>query len=187
MEHISTLLALLSLAAEALILLLLISAIWPSGAPWLPTPPAKVRHMLELADVQPGEVVYDLGSGDGRMLVVAARRFGARAVGIEIDPLRLLVSRALVAVTGVRKQARVIWGSFFKANLSAADVVTCYLLAKTNAQIVGKLHDELRPGARVVSYIFPFPDWEVDFHDAGAGIFLYTIGSGRAGPDEAVR
>lgn len=175
MVTLSAILVLCSLVASVVIVVLLISAIWPSGAPWVPTPRSTVRRMIEIADVQPGEVVYDLGSGDGRMLIIAARHFGARAVGIEIDPLRYLISRMLIAVMRVQEQTRVIWGDFFKADLSEADVVTCYLLAKTNVKIMEKLQTELRPGTRVVSHTFTFPGWDVEYHDADAKVYLYTI------------
>jgi predicted RNA methylase len=115
-----------------------------------------VHNMLTLAEVEPGDVVYDLGCGDGRVIITAARRFGAQAVGIEVDPLRYLWCQLLITVLRLRKRVTVIFGDFFKQDLSDADVVTCYLLQDTNQKLVVKLLRELRPGARVVSNTFTF-------------------------------
>jgi predicted RNA methylase len=112
--------------------------------------------MLTLAGVQPGDVVYDLGCGDGRVITSAARRFGATAVGIEVDPLRFLWCQLLITVLRLRKRVTVVFGDFFSHDLSEADVVTCYLLQDTNQRLAVKLLGELRPGARVVSNTFTF-------------------------------
>ena len=119
----------------------LISVLWTNrlGAPWVPTSMSKVRKMLEMAEVGPGDIVYDLGCGDGRVIVTAARRYGARAVGIEIDPLRYLWCQTLITVLGLRDRVRVVYGSFYRKDLSGADVVTCYLLQSTNERLEGKL------------------------------------------------
>ena len=99
----------------------------------------------------------DLGCGDGRMIITAVRRYGARAVGIEIDPLRYLWCQFLVSVLGLRDRVKIIFGNFFSQDLSDADVITCYLLQDTNEKLEGKLKQELRPGTRVVSHDFTFP------------------------------
>ena len=137
---------------------LLISILWPSrrGAPWVPTSIGKVHKMLKMAEVGPNDLVYDLGCGDGRMIVTAARRYGSRAVGIEIDPLRYLWCQILITVLGLRGRVRIVYGDFSNRDLSAADVVTCYLLQDTNNRLEGKLGQELRPGTRVVSNTFTF-------------------------------
>ncbi|MEJ5308614.1 MAG: hypothetical protein WHX52_02480 [Anaerolineae bacterium] len=154
-----------------------ISLLWtaPAGAPWFPTSRKLVRRMLALANVQPGEVVYDLGSGDGRVLFIAAREFGARAVGIELDPLRWAWTRMWIALLGLQGQVRVIRGNFFSQDVSAADVVTLYLLQKTNNRLRGKLWQELHPGARIVSSIFLFPGIEPTHIDKQAHLFLYEV------------
>jgi len=146
------------------------------GAPWVPTPIGKARRMLRLAGVQRGEVVYDLGSGDGRLLVLAAREYGARAVGIEIDPLRVLISRALIAVLRLGRLARVEWGDLFDAQIGEADVVTLFLRQSTNQLLMVKLLLELRPGTRVVSHLFTFPGWEIIDQDREARLYLYKVG-----------
>jgi SAM-dependent methyltransferase len=154
-----------------------ISALWPTftGAPWEPTPLKRARRMLELAEVQPGETVYDLGCGDGRLIVLAAREFGARAVGVEIEALRYLWCQALITALGLRGQVRVIRGNFFDQRLDEADVVVGFLLKPTNQRLGPKLLEELGPGARVVSYEFPYPEWTPSAVDEDAGIFLYRL------------
>ena len=144
--------------ALAVFVAFLVSVGWTHfwGAPWVPTAQPMVRNMLTLAEVGPGDVVYDLGCGDGRVIVTAARRFGAQAVGIEIDPLRYVWCQLLVTVLGLRARVRIVFGDFFRQDLSNADVVTCYLLQDTNQKLVTKLLAELRPGARVVSNTFTF-------------------------------
>ena len=144
------------------------------GAPWVPTHRRTVRKMLTMARVQPGELVYDLGSGDGRVLTMAAREFGARAVGIEIDPLRYAWSRTRIALLGLRDQVRVVHGNLFRQDLSAADVVTCYLLQDTNDRLAAKLARELRPGARIVSNTYTFPGLELIRSDQQNKIFVYV-------------
>jgi len=141
-----------------LIMVFLISLIWTNthGAPWVPTSREVINTMLTMAEIKPGEIVYDLGSGDGRVLIAAVRRFGARAVGVEMDVSRFLWSIAAVTLLGLGKQVRVIRGDFFKVDLSEADVVFTYLLQNTNDRLKDKLRKELRPGTRVVSNPFTF-------------------------------
>jgi SAM-dependent methyltransferase len=154
-----------------------ISTLWVSahGAPWVPTKLRTVRRMLDMARVQAGETVYDLGSGDGRVLFVAAREFGARAVGIELDPLRVLWTRGVACLLGVRNRVEVRRGDFFTQDFRDADVVVCYLLTSTNRRLADKLLDELRPGVRVVSNAFPFPDWELGAEDLEHRVYLYRM------------
>jgi SAM-dependent methyltransferase len=132
--------------------------------------------MLTLAEVGPGDLVYDLGCGDGRMVVTAARRYGARAVGIEIDPLRYAWCQALITVLGLRDRVRIVYGDFFSQDLSDADVVTCYLLQSTNNRLEGKLNQELRPGTRVVSNTFTFPGLSKVRQDGDAKLYLCAQG-----------
>jgi SAM-dependent methyltransferase len=148
------------------------------GAPWVPTRRAIVHEMLAMAQVGPGDIVYDLGSGDGRVLIAAARQFGARAVGIEIDPLRYLWTQGAIAVLGLRGRVQVRYGDFFQQDLRPADVVTCYLVQRTNDRLMRKLERELRPGTRVVSNTYIFAEWTPARYDARANLYLYRIGTG---------
>lgn len=158
-----------------LVVVLMVSILWTNlrGAPWLPTSMAKVHKMLDMADVGPNDVVYDLGCGDGRTLVTAARTYGARAVGIEIDPLRYLWCQLIITIFGLRRQVKIVFGDFFALDLGEADVVTCYLLPKTNQKLEEKFMQELHPTARVVSNHFVFPGLRLMRSDIDAGLFLY--------------
>jgi SAM-dependent methyltransferase len=160
-----------------LIMLALMSLIWTStrGAPWVPTHREIVDRMLRMAGVKPGETVYDLGCGDGRVLVAAARRFGARAVGVELDLGRYLWSLLVVTATGLLGRVRVIRGDLFKVDLSPADVVFCYLLQETNERLKDKLRKELRPGARIVSNTFHFSGLPLARMDDELKLYLYRI------------
>lgn len=161
----------------AFILIAAISISWTyyRGAPWAPTPMSLVHQMLQMAEVGLQDVVYDLGCGDGRMIVTAARRYGARAVGIEIDPLRYLWCQLLITVLGLRSRVRVVYGDFFKQEFRDADVVTCYLLRDTNKQLEEKLKRELKPGTRVISNYFIFPGLQLVQEDKEAKLYLYQI------------
>jgi SAM-dependent methyltransferase len=173
MDPISWIAALSAVAITLTILSIAWSGV--AGAPWLPSAQHRVRRMLELAEVQPGDVVYDLGSGDGRVLLTAIREFGARAVGIEIDPLRCLWTRRRLAGRGLSDRAHVIWGNFFHEDLSEADVVIVYLRQDTNNRLMDKLWHELKPGTRVVSNTFIFPGWTVETIDKDEHLYLYRI------------
>jgi SAM-dependent methyltransferase len=164
-----------SLNIASMLILAVVSILWTSrrGAPWVPTSMNMVRKMLTLAEVGPGDLVYDLGCGDGRMIVTAARRYGSRAVGIEIDPLRCLWCQMLITVLGLRDRVRAIYGDFFNQDLSDADVVTCYLLQSTNNKLQKKLKQELRPGARVISNTFTFPGLHRVRQDGEARLYLF--------------
>ena len=128
-----------------------------------------------MAGVGPGDIVYDLGCGDGRTVVTAARHYGARAVGIEIDPLRYLWCQMLVTVLGLRVRARIVYGSFFAQDLGDADVVTCYLLQSTNEKLEGKLKRELHSSTQVVSNSFTFPRLKLLRRDCEAEPYLYNL------------
>ncbi|MBN2322848.1 MAG: class I SAM-dependent methyltransferase [Spirochaetes bacterium] len=150
---------------------------WPQkrGAPYWPSSKQKVRRMLAMAEIKRGEVVYDLGCGDGRIIVAAARRFGARAVGVEIEPFRFLWCQLLITVLGLRKKVRVIRQDLFAVELDDADVVVCYLLQRTNDRLEEKLVRELKPGTRIVSNTFHFPTLAYTRMDVESDICAYTV------------
>ena len=111
-----------------------------------------------MAEVKPGDVVYDLGCGDGRIVVMAAAKFGARGVGVDIDPKRIDEARANAAKAGVTDRVEFRLGDLFNADISAATVVTLYLLPEINLRLKPKLLRELKPGTRVVSHDFTMGD-----------------------------
>ena len=154
-------------------------------APFVVTPDDVVERMLRLAAVGPGDVVYDLGSGDGRIVIAAAARFGARGVGIDIDAALVDRARANAAAAGVAGRATFRLDDAMTADISDATVVTLYLLAASNVKLRPRLQAQLRPGTRIVAHNFGMGDWEpqkVDtFRDQGGTtrtLYLWTI-SGR--------
>jgi hypothetical protein len=151
--------------------------VWPLliGAGWVPTPRRVVRRMLRLAGVGPGDTLFELGSGDGRIMFMAAREFGAEAVGIEADPLRVLLTLAGIRLTGLTGRVSVLWGNFFKKDLGAASVVTVYQSTEINNRLKDKFARELKPGTRVVSHAFTFDGWEPVKVDEESEVYLYVI------------
>ncbi len=124
---------------------------------YVPTPKNIVRQMLLLAGLKRGETLFDLGAGDGRILIEAARRFGARAKGIEIDPER--VQRITERLRATDVEAEIIQADFMTVDLSSADVIAIYLSDTANSLLAPKLKRELRDGARVVSLDYSLPGW----------------------------
>ena len=128
--------------------------------PFVPTPEKVVDRMLEIAKVGPNDMVYDLGSGDGRIVIAAAKKHGARGIGIDIDPERIKEARANARSAGVSDRVEFREGDLFKTDLSEATVVTLYLLSGVNLQLRPKLLSELKPGTRIVSHAFDMGDWK---------------------------
>jgi precorrin-6B methylase 2 len=151
------------------------------GAGFEPTSRRKVRRMLEMCGAGPSDVVYDLGSGDGRIIVEAAMRYHAKAVGVEADPIRVLVSRTSVALHRLKGQVSVVWGNFFRVDLSEATIVTLFLSQGTNRRLRHKLLSELKPGTRVVSYVWTIDGWTPASMDAENKLSLYLV-PGSPGP-----
>ncbi len=127
----------------------------------LPTPPVAVEGILDMTGVGPDDVVYDLGSGDGRIVIAAARR-GATATGVEIDPELIETSRRKARAAGVDDRTRFVQADLFRFDFSDATVVTLYLSERLNERLRPRLLAELRPGTRVASYIFAMGDWQPD-------------------------
>jgi len=130
------------------------------SAPYVATPPEIVRKMLELAKVQPSDVVYDLGSGDGRIVISAAKDFGARAVGVELDSKLFQQSEGQIKELGLADRARILHEDMFKVSIRDATVVTLYLLTFVNTMLRPMLEEQLRSGTRVVSHDFAIAGWE---------------------------
>jgi ubiquinone/menaquinone biosynthesis C-methylase UbiE len=130
-------------------------------APFVPTKQEIVEEMLRAAGVKPGDVVYDLGCGDGRIVITAAQKFGARGVGIDIDPERISDANWYAKRAGVEKQVTFKLGDLFEAEISEATVVTLYLLPEMNMRLRPKLLRDLKPGTRIVSHDFDMgPEWK---------------------------
>ena len=144
---------------------------------FVPTEYGLVVQMLKLAEVTSKDIVYDLGCGDGRFVVTAARQFGARGVGIDIDPERIKEARELATRTGANDKVRFIQGDLFEADISEATVVTLYLLTRLNLKLRPKLMKELKPGARIVSHAFDMGDWqpEKSVQGGSSSIYLWRI------------
>jgi cyclopropane fatty-acyl-phospholipid synthase-like methyltransferase len=145
---------------------------------YAPTPQKVVEEMLVLAQVTPADVVYDLGSGDGRIPITAAVKFGARGVGIEIDAFHLRDAYDNLRKAGVSDRVRFFQQDFFEADIREATVVTLFLLPQVNQRLMPKLRNELRPGTRIVSHQYDMGEsWPVDRteHIDGLTIYLWTI------------
>lgn len=141
------------------------------------TPPEVVDAMLTAARVTSADIVYDLGSGDGRIVIAAAKKYGARGVGIEINPQLVAESNASARAAGVSDLVRFIQGDLFTADFSAATVVTLYLSPSLNERIKPRLLRELRPGTRVVSHVYDMLGWTADqrVDVDGRWVFLWTV------------
>ncbi len=150
-------------------------------APYIPSPQIVVDRMLEMAHLRPGETVYDLGSGDGRILITAAQKYRARAVGIELSPELCRYTTEKIARLGLQDMVKVVHENLLKVDLRPADVVTIYLLTSSNSRLRPNLEKYLRPGSRVVSNDFEIRGWSaketsyVKVEGARHTIYLYEI------------
>jgi SAM-dependent methyltransferase len=170
----------MSLIALTAVVFALVAAAAPPPAPevpYVPTPARVVERMLDLAGVSAGDVVYDLGCGDGRIVIAAVKRSGVRGVCVEVDPTRLMGSRLNARKQGVEGRIRFVERDLFKVPLHEATVVTLYLLPEVNARLRPRLLAQLRPGARVVSHDFDMGDWKPDemATDTGSMIYLWRV------------
>jgi ubiquinone/menaquinone biosynthesis C-methylase UbiE len=143
--------------------------------PYVPTPQVVVDKMLEMAKVRRRDVLYDLGCGDGRIVVTAAKNFGARGVGIDIDPRRIEEARQNAEQAGVADRAEFRVGNLFESDFSGASVVTLYLLPEINQKLRPQLWRQLKPGTRVVSHAFNMGDeWPPERTERVANSTLYS-------------
>ena len=150
---------------------------WGLEVVFKPTDRETARIMFEAARIEPGEMVYDLGGGDGRLLIMAARRYGARGLGVEIDPLRYWVARLLIFLFGMQSRVKMLRGDLRDMDVSPADVVLMYLSLDVNADLRSKFSSELKEKARIVSYVYPIVGWEpvavLPSAQHGESIYLY--------------
>ncbi|MDX2151675.1 MAG: class I SAM-dependent methyltransferase [Bryobacteraceae bacterium] len=145
--------------------------------PYVPTPPEVVAEMLKLAAVKKNDVVYDLGCGDGRIVITAAEKYGATGVGFDINPERIAEANENAKKAGVTNRVKFVEQNLYDANLSPASVVTLYLLPSVNLKLRPKLLKELKPGTRIVSHSFDMGDWtpEKTVEVGGRRIYFWTI------------
>lgn len=144
---------------------------------YVPTPQNVVEAMLKVAKVTKDDVLFDLGSGDGRIVITAAKLYGTRGTGIDIDPQRIKEANENAKAAGVTDMVKFVQADLFQQDLSNADVVTLYLLPSLNLKLMPKLLEELKPGARVVSHAFDMGDWKPDqtLDVEGRRVYLWII------------
>jgi hypothetical protein len=162
------------------LLILLLSASWVlipmlAGSPWVPNAPRRIRRALQMAGVAPGETVYDLGAGDGRVLWIAAGEFGASAVGVEIEPVRCVLIWLKAHFNSFGRRISIHWGSFYHLDLGEADVVFVYLTTPQVTRLREYLEQQLQPGARLVSVAADFDGWQPQAVDKEEMVFLYRM------------
>lgn len=145
--------------------------------PYVPTKPAVVEAMLNLAGVKEGDVVYDLGCGDGRIVITAAQKYGATGVGVDIDPDRINEANENAKNAEVTDKVRFVEGNLFEMDFSKATVVTLYLLPNINLKLRPQLLKQLKPGTRIVSHAFDMGDWEPEETQQvnGETIYFWTV------------
>ena len=144
---------------------------------YVPTPEPVVEAMLQVAAVGKNDIVYDLGCGDGRIPVTAARKYGAKGVCFDIDPERIKEATANVAKNNVGNLVKIVQGDLFEQDLSGATVITLYLLPSLNVKLMPKLMKECKPGTRIVSHAFDMGDWkpEKELDVDGRKVYFWTI------------
>ncbi len=158
-------------------LFFLLSMVWPPDSPWAPwwrTSKKTARAMCNLAKVTKEDEVYDLGSGEGTALLIAAKEFGAKGVGVEIDPARFFFSKFILKTNGLSNKVTIKRGNLFNQDISKADVIFVYLVPKTLKRLKTKFLKELKPGVRVVSYRYEI-DLPLIIHDKSNDIRVYKI------------
>jgi SAM-dependent methyltransferase len=178
--RLSALLVLLAIPLSVSVPTAQVASSSESLAPYVPTPQDVVDRMLNLAEVTDKDTVYDLGCGDGRIVITAAKAFGAHGVGVDIDPQRLEESRANAKAAGVESLVRFEQQDAMAVDVSPATVVTLYLLSSSNLKLRPILTKQLKPGARIVSHAFTMGDWPplktdafTDAHGAPRTLYLW--------------
>jgi Mycolic acid cyclopropane synthetase len=154
--------------------------------PYVPTPQEVVERMLEMAQVKKGDVVYDLGSGDGRIVITAAQKYGVRAIGFEIDPERIKESRENIKKAGVGNLVEIRQQDIRTVDLAPASVLTMYLLPEVNLMIRPNIWKQMKPGSRVVSHDFDMAEWKPlktehikDGHSWDHTLYLWHVEAGK--------
>jgi len=161
------------------IFLILITFAWAGliAAPWVPLWKKDVKRMLDLAGLKPGETVYDLGAGDGRIIIMAAKDYQAKAIGFEFAILPYLLGYIKIVILGLRGKAWLKYADFFKQDFSKADVICIFLTPGAMEKLKTKLKTEKKPSCRIVSYAFSIPGWQPEKIDKpnkkSAAIYIY--------------
>lgn len=161
-----------------LVLLLLLSAVWPPDSPWSPwwkTYKKTGKAAIKLANISSNDVVYELGSGDAEFLLLVAKNVGARCIGIEIDPLRHIIAKMRVKNSRLNSKITLKKKSFFDEDLKPSTVVYVYLIPRVLKKITPKFKRELKPGTRIVSFVYPIKDLKLVKEDKTNKLFLYKI------------
>jgi len=176
---ITTILLLILVILVLFLIIIFLSSIYANWqtAPWVPTPLHDVKRLLKLADIKPGQKVYDLGCGDGRLIVAAAQK-GAIAEGFEISFLPYLLSKIRLSFQKNTINARIRYKDFWQSNLNDADIVYFYLMPKIYPKLQRKFESELKKGTKVISYVWPMDGWQpisVDIEKGRPNLYLYQI------------
>jgi len=167
----------LMLLVVIILLLLMLSMVWPPDSPWAPwwrTSGKTARAICRLAKIKKGDLIYDLGSGDGTALMIAAKEFGAKGVGIEIDPLRYWISKIVLKKNSVADRVTILRKNFFSQSLKEADVIFVYLIPKTLERLLPKFKKELKKGTRIVSFVYEI-NLPLKAYDKKNRLRLYVI------------
>ena len=145
------------------------------GLPSRPTDPDRIRKALRSANLQPNELLYDLGAGDGRVLLIAAKEFGANAVGIEVGPIQCALIWLRIVGSGLGNKIQLKWGNYFKSDVSQADVVFIYATSREVQRLPPYLEKQMKSGSRLVSISADFPEWEPSAFDEPDLFFIYNM------------
>jgi cyclopropane fatty-acyl-phospholipid synthase-like methyltransferase len=148
------------------------------GAPWHPLLPGTIRRILRFAEVRPGETVCDLGCGEGRVLITAAKEFSARAIGVEIDPLKILLARLLTRIYGVNDRVNIVRGNLFDFDPGSADVLYIYLTHQAMDKLFPEILKKLKPSVRIVSHRFCLRGMTPEKVNENKTLFLYQLDKG---------
>jgi len=162
------------------VLLFILTLLWiliPSfyGLPSIPTKADRIRKALKLVNLQPDEILYDLGAGDGRVLLIAAREFGATAIGIEVGPVQCALIWLRAVASGFGNNIQIRWGNYLKTDLQDADAVFVYATSKEVTRLAPYLEKQMKPGSRLVSISADFPEWQPSAFDDHDLIFVYAM------------
>ena len=143
------------------------------GAPYVPTSYQKVKEILKLANPKPGEILYDFGSGNGQIIIEAVKNYRVEAIGIEINPILVYLSRKKIKKLDLEEKVKVYWGNFFKRDISNADIIITYLTQMANNKLEKKFISELKPNTKIVSLSFTFK--KIPLIKSKSNIRLYQI------------